>query len=145
MPREYPTAPVVGLGAVVWRDDKVLMIKRGQPPRAGIWSLPGGGQDLGETVEQGIRRELREETGVEVELLGLVAVIDSVQRDAEGRVLYHYTIVDYAARWASGDVVAGDDAADAAWFSLDELAGLHLWEETMRVIELSRRFLNGKG
>lgn len=145
MPREYPTAPVVGLGAVVWRDDKVLMIKRGQPPRAGIWSLPGGGQDLGETVEQGIRRELREETGVEVELLGLVAVIDSVQRDAEGRVLYHYTIVDYAARWASGDVVAGDDAADAAWFSLDELSGLHLWEETMRVIELSRRFLNGKG
>ncbi len=145
MPREYPTAPVVGLGAVVWRDDKVLMIKRGQPPRAGIWSLPGGGQDLGETVEQGIRRELREETGVEVELLGLVAVIDSVQRDAEGRVLYHYTIVDYAARWASGDVVAGDDAADAAWFSLDELAGLHLWEETLRVIEQSRRFLNGKG
>lgn len=145
MPREYPTAPVVGLGAVVWRDDKVLMIKRGRPPRAGIWSLPGGGQDLGETVEQGIRRELREETGVEVELLGLVAVIDSVQRDAEGRVLYHYTIVDYAARWASGDVVAGDDAADAAWFSLEELAGLHLWEETLRVIEQSRRFLNGKG
>ncbi|MBP7063590.1 NUDIX hydrolase [Ferrovibrio sp.] len=145
MPREYPTAPVVGLGAVVWRDDKVLMIKRGRPPRAGIWSLPGGGQDLGETVEQGIRRELREETGVEVELLGLVAVIDSVQRDAEGRVLYHYTIVDYAARWASGEVVAGDDAADAAWFSLEELAGLHLWEETLRVIEQSRRFLNGKG
>ncbi len=141
MPREYPTAPLVGLGAVVWRDGKVLMIQRGKPPRQGIWSLPGGAQDLGETVEQGIRRELREETGIEIELLGLLAVIDSVQRDAEGRVLYHYTIVDYAARWLSGDLVAGDDAADAAWISPEDLAKMELWEETLRVIELSRAFL----
>lgn len=141
MPREYPSAPVVGLGAVVWHEGKVLMIKRGQPPRAGIWSLPGGGQMLGETVEEGIRRELREETGVEVDLLGLVAVIDSVQRDAVGQVLYHYTIIDYAARWRSGATVAGDDAADAAWFTPKELAQLTLWEETMRVIEQSRALL----
>jgi 8-oxo-dGTP diphosphatase len=141
MPREYPSAPVVGLGAVVWHEGKVLMIKRGQPPRAGIWSLPGGGQMLGETVEEGIRRELREETGVEVDLLGLVAVIDSVQRDAAGQVLYHYTIIDYAARWRSGATVAGDDAADAAWFTPKELAQLTLWEETMRVIEQSRALL----
>jgi len=142
MPREYPSAPVVGLGAVVWHEGKVLMIKRGQPPRAGIWSLPGGGQMLGETVEEGIRRELREETGVEVDLLGLVAVIDSVQRDATGRVLYHYTIIDYAARWRSGVTMAGDDAADAAWFTPKELAQLDLWEETMRVIEQSRALLD---
>lgn len=141
MPREYPSAPVVGLGAVVWHEGKVLMIKRGQPPRAGIWSLPGGGQMLGETVEEGIRRELREETGVEVDLLGLVAVVDSVQRDAAGQVLYHYTIIDYAARWRSGATVAGDDAADAAWFTPKELAQLTLWEETMRVIEQSRALL----
>ncbi|WP_428245992.1 NUDIX hydrolase [Ferrovibrio sp.] len=142
MPREYPSAPVVGLGAVVWHEGKVLMIRRGQPPRQGLWSLPGGGQILGETVEQGIRRELREETGVEIDLLGLVAVIDSVQRDAEGRVLYHYTIVDYAARWRSGETVAGDDAAEAAWFTPKELEELDLWEETLRVVEQSRRFLS---
>ncbi|MBP6819245.1 NUDIX hydrolase [Ferrovibrio sp. MS7] len=142
MPREYPSAPIVGLGAVVWHEGKVLMIRRGQPPRQGLWSLPGGGQLLGETVEQGIRRELLEETGVEIDLLGLVAVIDSVQRDTEGRVLYHYTIIDYAARWRSGDTVAGDDAAEAAWFTPKELEELDLWEETLRVVEQSRRFLS---
>jgi len=140
MSREYPAAPIVGLGAVVWHQGKVLMIRRGRPPRAGIWSLPGGAQLLGETVEEGIRREIREETGVEIELLGLLAVIDSVQHDADGRIVYHYTIIDYAARWLSGDVQAGDDAADAAWFAPEELAGLELWAETMRVIEESRRF-----
>jgi len=140
MSREYPAAPIVGLGAVVWHQGKVLMIRRGRPPRAGIWSLPGGAQLLGETVEEGIRREIREETGVEIELLGLLAVIDSVQHDADGRIVYHYTIIDYAARWLSGDVQAGDDAADAAWFAPEELAGLELWAETIRVIEESRRF-----
>lgn len=140
MSREYPAAPIVGLGAVVWHQGKVLMIRRGRPPRAGIWSLPGGGQLLGETVEDGIRREIREETGIEIELLGLLEVIDSVQRDAEGRILYHYTIIDYAARWVSGEVQAGDDAADAGWFAPEDLAGLELWSETLRVIEQSRRF-----
>ncbi len=140
MSREYPAAPIVGLGAVVWHQGKVLMIRRGRPPRAGIWSLPGGGQLLGETVEDGIRREIREETGIEIELLGLLEVIDSVQRDAEGRILYHYTIIDYAARWVSGEVRAGDDAADAGWFAPEDLAGLELWSETLRVIEQSRRF-----
>ncbi|WP_374630597.1 NUDIX hydrolase [Ferrovibrio sp.] len=140
MSREYPAAPIVGLGAVVWRQGKVLMVQRGRPPRAGIWSLPGGAQLLGETVEEGIRREIREETGIEIELLGLLEVINSVQRDPEGRVLYHYTIIDYAARWIGGEVQAGDDAADAAWFAPDALHGMELWAETIRVIEESRRF-----
>ncbi len=140
MSREYPAAPIVGLGAVVWHQGKVLMVQRGRPPRAGIWSLPGGAQLLGETVEEGIRREIREETGIEIELLGLLEVINSVQRDPEGRVLYHYTIIDYAARWIGGEVQAGDDAADAAWFTPDALHGMELWAETIRVIEESRRF-----
>ncbi|MBX3453155.1 NUDIX hydrolase [Ferrovibrio sp.] len=140
MSREYPAAPIVGLGAVVWHQGKVLMVQRGRPPRAGIWSLPGGAQLLGETVEEGIRREIREETGIEIELLGLLEVINSVQRDPEGRVLYHYTIIDYAARWIGGEVQAGDDAADAAWFAPDALHGMELWAETIRVIEESRRF-----
>lgn len=140
MSREYPAAPIVGLGAVVWHQGKVLMVQRGRPPRAGIWSLPGGAQLLGETVEEGIHREIREETGVEIKLLGLLDVINSVQRDADGKVLYHYTIIDYAACYTGGQLQAGDDAADAAWFAPEALAGMELWAETIRVIEESRRF-----
>lgn len=141
MVREYPAQPLVGLGAIVWKDGKVLMVQRGKPPRAGIWSLPGGAQHLGETVAQGIHREIAEETGVRIELLGLVDVIDSVQTAPDGRILYHYTIIDYAARWVGGEVVAGDDAAAAAWFDPADLHKLDLWEETHRVIEKSRLWL----
>ncbi|WP_341909305.1 NUDIX hydrolase [Ferrovibrio terrae] len=141
MPREYPPNPLVGLGAIVWKDGQVLMIQRGNPPRAGIWSLPGGAQHLGETVQAGIHREIAEETGVQIELLGLVEVIDSIQRDATGRVLYHYTIIDFAARWVGGEAVAGDDAAAVAWVDPADLHRLDLWDETIRVIEKSRAWL----
>lgn len=141
MSREYPVQPIIGLGAIVWKDGRVLMVQRGRPPRAGIWSLPGGAQDLGESVADGIRREIAEETGVQIELLGLVEVIDSIQRDADGRIRYHYTIVDYAARWVSGEAVAGDDAAAVAWVDPADLHRLDLWEETIRVIEKSRAWL----
>lgn len=141
MPREYPPNPLVGLGAIVWRDGRVLMIQRGNPPRAGIWSLPGGAQHLGETVQAGIHREIAEETGVQIELLGLVEVIDSIQKDASGQVLYHYTIIDFAARWVGGEAVAGDDAAAVAWVDPADLHRLDLWDETIRVIEKSRAWL----
>lgn len=141
MPREYPLQPLIGLGAIVWKDGKVLMVQRGRPPRQGIWSLPGGLQMLGETVADGIRREIREETGIEIDLLGLVEVVDSVQRDPADRVLYHFTIIDYAARWRSGEAVAGDDAAAAAWIDPADLHRLETWEETLRVIEKSRSWL----
>ena len=139
--REYPLQPLIGLGAVVWKDGKVLMVQRGRPPRQGIWSLPGGLQLLGETVADGIRREIREETGIEIELLGLVEVIDSVQRDPTGQVLYHFTIIDYAARWHSGIAVAGDDAAAVAWMDPAAMPALDTWDETVRVIEKSRIWL----
>jgi 8-oxo-dGTP diphosphatase len=142
MSREYPVRPIIGLGAIVWKDGRVLMVQRGRPPRAGIWSLPGGAQDLGESVAEGIRREIAEETGVQIELLGLVEVIDSIQRDADGRVRYHYTIVDYVARWVGGEAVAGDDAAAVAWVDPADLHRLDLWDETIRVIEKSRAWLD---
>lgn len=141
MLREYPIQPVVGLGAVVWKGGKVLLVQRGRPPRAGIWSLPGGAQHLGETVAEGIRREIAEEAGIQIALLGLVEVIDAVQHDAEGRVLYHYTIIDYAARWVGGEAVAGDDAAAVAWVEPTDLPRYQLWDETIRVIEKSRLWL----
>ena len=137
MSREYPKLPMVGIGVVVWRERQVLLIRRGKPPRIGQWSLPGGLQELGETVYEGGRREVREETGTEVEITGVLDVIDSIQRDSEGRVRYHYTLVDLGAEWIAGEPVAGDDAAAAAWADADDLARYQLWDETVRLIDLS--------
>ncbi len=137
MSREYPKRPMVGIGVVVWRERQVLLIRRGKPPRLGQWSLPGGLQELGETVFEGGAREVREETGTEVEITGVLDVIDSIQRDETGRVRFHYTLIDLAAEWRAGEPVAGDDAAAAAWVDADDLDRYQLWEETVRLIRLS--------
>ena len=136
--REYPERPVVGVGAIVFRDRSVLLIRRGKPPRAGQWSLPGGAQKLGETVRAALAREVREETGIEIGALSLVDVVDSITPDdGDGRVRYHYTLVDMAAEWRSGDLRPGGDAAECAWVSLASLSDYALWDETVRVIELA--------
>ncbi len=137
MSREYPKRPMVGIGVVVWRERQVLLIRRGKPPRLGQWSLPGGLQELGETVFEGGAREVREETGTEVEITGVLDVVDSIQRDSAGRVRFHYTLVDLGAEWLAGEPVAGDDAAAAAWADADDLARYQLWHETVRLIDLS--------
>jgi ADP-ribose pyrophosphatase YjhB (NUDIX family) len=138
MSREYPDRPVVGVGAIVWREERVLLIRRGRPPRLGQWSLPGGGQQLGETLEEAIRREVREETGLELAAVTFLTTVDLIDRDPEGRVRFHYTLVDFTAEAGDGDPVAGDDAAAAAWFEPEAVAGLGLWSETVRVIEAAR-------
>ncbi len=135
MPRTYPDRPIVGVGVVVWRDDTVMLIRRAKPPRQGEWSLPGGAQKLGETVFDAARREVLEETGLTIDVLGLVDVVDSIQRDDSGRVRYHYTLVDVFAAWRAGEATAGHDAAEAAWVGLDALPPL--WSETERVIRLA--------
>lgn len=137
--RHYPERPFVGVGAVVWRDDRVLLIRRGRPPRKGQWSIPGGVQRLGETVFQAARREVREETGIEVTVVDVVAVVDSIQRDDEERVRYHYTLVDVLAEWRAGEAAARDDAQAVVWAGLDELPRYRLWHETERVIRLAAR------
>lgn len=139
MKREYPEAPIVGIGVVCLHGEDVLLIRRGKPPRMGSWSLPGGRQKLGETVREAALRELAQETGVVAEIGPLLDVVDSLTRDAQGRIQYHYTLVDYAAFWRSGEPRAGGDAADAQWFAPAALEGLELWQETRRVIELARR------
>lgn len=136
-PRPYPDRPIVGVGVVVWRDDRILLIRRGRPPSQGQWSLPGGAQELGETVFETARREVAEETGLDVEVVGVVDVVDLIDRDSEGRVRHHYTLVDVAAEWREGEAVAGDDAEAVTWTRLDELAGYSLWRETERIIRLS--------
>jgi len=138
MKRDYPQAPIVGVGIVCFRGDEVLLIRRGKPPREGSWSLPGGRQKLGETVRDCALRELRQETGVEAAIGPLVDVVDSLTRDGDGKVQYHYTLVDFRADWRAGDPRSGGDAADARWFAPAELAEIELWRETRRVIAKAR-------
>jgi 8-oxo-dGTP diphosphatase len=127
--------PVPTVGVVCLKGDRVLLIKRGTPPRLGQWSLPGGRIEWGEAVDQAALRELKEETGVEAELTGLLDVVDGVFTSREsGEVTRHYVMIDYAARWTGGEPVAGDDAAEAAFFTRDEAMAAVEWEETRRVI-----------
>ncbi len=138
MSREYPERPIVGVGAVVWRGDRLLLVRRGKPPRIGQWSLPGGAQHLGETLAEAIAREVQEEAGITLEGVELLAAVDLVERDEAGRVRYHYTLVDFSAEAAGGDeAVAGDDAAEVAWFTPAEAGALGLWSETLRIIGLA--------
>ncbi len=142
MSREYPDRPFVGIGLVVLRPGKVLLVRRGKPPNLGTWSLPGGAQEIGERAEEAARRELLEETGLAVAELHLAANVDSITRDGDGRVRYHYTIIDFAARWAGGEAVAGDDVSEVTWAPLDGLARYGLWSEAHRVIAIARGLLS---
>jgi ADP-ribose pyrophosphatase YjhB (NUDIX family) len=135
MSRAYPDQPVAAVGAVVIRDREVLLVKRAYPPRAGEWSLPGGRLELGESLVAAVRREVREETGIEVEVGPLVAVFDRVQRDAEGHVRYHFVIADYLCDPIGGILAAGDDAADARWVLRADVAGLGVNAHARAVIE----------
>ena len=124
--RRYPERPIVGVLAVVVRGDRVLVVRRANPPMPGRWGFPGGVLELGETVAQGAMRELAEETGVEAEAGGPLTVIDTIDRDEEGRVRYHYTLVAMIGHWQSGEGVAGDDADEVAWLTRAEIVAQNL-------------------
>ena len=136
--REYPTRPFVGIGIVVIREDHVLLCRRGKPPNIGSWTLPGGAQDVGETCQEAARRELLEETGLTVGELHFCAYVDTVRRDGDGRVRFHYTILDFAARWDGGDAVAGSDVSHVEWAPMDALEPYDLWSEAHRIIGIAR-------
>jgi 8-oxo-dGTP diphosphatase len=127
------TNPVPAVGVVCLKGDAVLLIRRGRPPRQGEWSLPGGRIEPGERAIDAARRELREETGVEAEIVGLVDVVDGLFPEAG----LHYVLIDYAARWVSGEPTAGDDAIDARFVPLGEVEAMLDWSETVRVIRLA--------
>lgn len=120
MSHEFPAGPVVGVGAVVVQDGKALIIKRGHEPRKGEWSLPGGRVELGESLREATRREIKEETGLDVEVGPLVEAFDRVHR-LEDRVRYHFVILDYLCVPIGGTLCAGDDAEDAVWVTAEEL------------------------
>ena len=138
MNRQYPDRPFCGVGVVVWRGNEVLLVRRGRAPRKGDWSIPGGLQELGETVAETALREVREETGVTVRLTDQLGVVDSVRRDDSGRVEYHYTLIEFAAEWVSGEPAPNDDVDRAQWVPADDLDRYALWDETRRIISLSR-------
>lgn len=131
-----PTHPIVGAGAVVLKGDEVLLIRRGKAPRKGEWSLPGGGVELGETTEDATVREVKEETGLDVELGPLLDVINYIDK-SEGGVRHHYVLVDYLAYWQGGEPVGDSDAMEARFFTAEDALALPLWSETKRIIRLA--------
>jgi 8-oxo-dGTP diphosphatase len=136
--RAFPERPIVGVGAVVFDRGRVLLVKRGHEPLKGEWSLPGGAVEIGETLEAAVAREVLEETGLAVEVGPIVDVVDRVQRTGDGRVEYHYVIVDYLCRAHTDCVVHGSDADDVRWVSVEELPLFHVSEKASSVVRKAR-------
>lgn len=133
--REYPARPICGVGAIIKQGEQVLLIRRGKAPRLGEWSIPGGAVELGETLHEAIRREVREECGIEIEIERVADAIDIIQRDSEGRIQYHYAIVDFVATFLSGEPRPSSDVTEAVWVAAGELAKYPMNPQTRAVIE----------
>jgi 8-oxo-dGTP diphosphatase len=133
--REYPPYPRVGVGAVVLHRGKVLLVRRGRPPSAGRWSLPGGLVELGETTVEAVKRELMEECGIVIDVVDVAGVLDRVVHDDAGRVRYHYVLVDFLASTASDAVTAGSDADEACWVDTGEVERMEVTEGLMNMIQ----------
>jgi len=134
MQREYPEQPLVGVGAIIIENSRVVLVKRAHPPLQAQWSIPGGVLEVGELVRDAAVREAREETGLTVDPGELLGVYDRVLRDPGGRVQYHYVLVDFLCRRVSGELQAADDAAAVRWFTREELPALNLAEDTLEVV-----------
>ena len=135
MQREHPQQPLVGVGALIIQSGRVVLIRRGKAPLEGEWSIPGGMLELGETSRAGAEREALEETGLVVRATELLGVFDRVLPDSQGTIVYHYVLIDFLCEWVSGELCAGADAAEACWFTPDEVATLPLAEDTAAVIQ----------
>jgi ADP-ribose pyrophosphatase len=133
--REYPDQPIVGVGAVVIKDGKVLLVKRGVEPNKGLWAIPGGSLNLGETLQEGAEREILEETGIAIKAGEHFYCFDFFERDSSGRIRFHYVIVDMKADYLSGEVQGADDALDARWVSPEELNGLSVSINTIKILK----------
>ena len=137
--RRYPPRPILGIGAIILDRDRVLLVERGKPPLQGYWSLPGGVLEVGERLEEGVRREIMEETGLQIKPLGIVEVFERIMRDAAGRAEYHYVLVDYLCRATGGALCAASDCANARWVPRRSLPEYRITEGTLPVIEKAFR------
>ncbi|MEE8295866.1 MAG: NUDIX hydrolase [Sphingomonadales bacterium] len=135
MTRQYPDRPIFGVGAIIFEGDKVLLIKRGSPPLEGYWSLPGGAQETGETVEAAVIREILEETGLEIKIINFSTMVDIIDLDDAGKARHHFTVADYICRVTGGELQAGGDAAKVAWVPMADLDTLNLTPKAREVIE----------
>ena len=134
MKREFPEVPLVGVGAIIIEDARVLLVKRAHPPLQAQWSIPGGVLEVGELIREAAVREAREETGLIVEPEDLLGVYDRILRNPEERVQYHYVLIDFFCRRVGGELLAASDAVEVRWFAREELAPLKLAEDTIDVI-----------
>jgi ADP-ribose pyrophosphatase YjhB (NUDIX family) len=137
--RRYPKRPLVGVGAILLNRDRILMAQRGKEPLKGWWSLPGGALETGETLADGVRREVREETGLEIRPLGVLEIFERIMRDSNGDPEYHYVLIDYICRITGGTLCAGDDVCRVEWVRRSELVKLRITEGTLGVIEKAFR------
>ena len=133
--RRYPKRPFVGVGALIFRRGRILMAQRGKEPLRGWWSLPGGALELGESLDAGVRREVREETGLEVQPLRVFEIFERIMRDPSGEPEYHYVLIDYVCRVTGGTLQAGDDVCAVRWVEREALKELQITEGTLAVIE----------
>jgi ADP-ribose pyrophosphatase YjhB (NUDIX family) len=140
MPREarskraYPNQPLIGVGGVVLREDELLLVRRGLPPGQGLWSLPGGAVELGEELPAGLKREIREECGISIQIGPIVGVFDAIFRDQDNRVQYHYVLIDFLADYLAGELTAGSDASEAVWVPFAEYLNFDLVEGTKQFL-----------
>jgi len=134
MKRDYPERPIIGVGAVIVRDGRALLVRRDSEPLRGEWSVPGGMLELGETLHEGVRREALEETGMEVEPGEVLDVFDSIFTDPLGRTEYHYVLIDYLCRALSGEAQAGSDVSDVRWVGPEALAAMGLRASIEQVV-----------
>jgi 8-oxo-dGTP diphosphatase len=137
--RRYPQRPIVGVGAIILKRDRILMAQRGKEPLKGWWSLPGGALEIGESLKDAVAREVREETGLEIRPLGIFEVFERIIRDPGGAPEYHYVLVDYICRITGGTLCAGDDVSEVEWVRRRDLHALQITEGTLGVIEKAFR------
>ena len=143
MAREYPKRPIVGVAGVIIEDDRVVLVRRGRPPAYGEWSLPGGAVELGETLEEAVTREVEEEVGIKVDVVEVVAVLDRIFLDKEGRVQFHYVLMDFLCTRRTGKLAASSDAISCAYVPLSALTRYRLSRETREVITRAHQRFNG--
>ena len=137
--RRYPARPILGVGAVILHRDRVLLVERGQSPLKGYWSLPGGVLEKGERLEEGVRREVLEETGLVVKPVRVITIFERIMRDARGRIEYHYVLIDYLCRVTGGTLKPADDVSRAEWAERRRLARYKITPGTLPVIKKAFR------
>ena len=143
--RTYPTRPYLAVSAAIFRDGRVLIVRRARPPAHGLHSLPGGGVELGETLEEAVIREVREETGLAIAPLAPVGFRQAIARDTAGRVERHFVILPFAARWVAGEIVLNEELAEAHWRKPDEIASLRTTEGLAEIVAAAAQCIAREG